>query len=198
MDGIWVQVLVALIAGACGAGVMLAVVCARRRRAREVVGPTVVPPATQSVVSPSPLPDKWLNEVQRCEQAVYRAARAVDAVSSTQARHQLQTVVRRMDAELPNVRALSELGRGLESSESRDDAVVGRVQSQLDDAAARFGMVTDHVLEAVVELVAAPDLSRIHEQVLVLRDQFPLLRPMSAVFGPPPGSAPARALMTAA
>ncbi|MEV0703875.1 hypothetical protein AB0I53_38990 [Saccharopolyspora sp. NPDC050389] len=198
MDGIWVQVLVALIAGACGAGVMLAVVCARRRKTKPAAAPTAVPPATQSVASPSPLPDKWLTEVQRCEQAVYRAARAVDAVSSTQARHQLQTVVRRMDAELPNVRALSELGRGLAASESRDDAVVRRVQSQLDDAATRFGMVTDHVLETVVELVAAPDLSRVHEQVSVLREQFPLLRPMSAVFGPPPGSAPARALMPAA
>jgi hypothetical protein len=192
MDGIWVQVLVALIAGACGAGVMLAVVCTRRRRTEPVAAPPVAP------FVPSSLPDQWLHEVQRCEQAVHRAARAVDAVSSTQARHGLQAVVRRMDAELPNVRALSELGRGLASSEPTDDAVVRRVQSQLDDAATRFGMVTDHVLETVVELVANPDLSRVHEQVTVLREQFPLLRPMSAVFGPEPGSAPARALVSAA
>lgn len=194
MDGIWVQVLVALISGACGAGVMVAVVCAREVRAASAAAPPAAPP----VLAPWPLPDKWLHEVQRCEQAVYRSARAVDAVSSTQARHQLQTVVRRMDAELPNIRALSELGRGLAGSEPPGDAVVRRVQSQLDDAATRFSMVTDHLLETVVELVAAPDLSRVHEQVTVLREQFPLLRPMSAVFGPKPGLAPARTLVRAA
>lgn len=192
MDGFWVQVLVALGAGAFGAGLVLAAVFARRQRVAEA------PAAPALVPLPPPVPDRWLHEVQRCEQAVHRAARAVDAVSSTQARNQLQTVVRRMDAELPNVRALSELGRGLASSDPGDDAVVRRVQSQLDDAAVRFGMITDHVLEAVVNLVAEPDLSRVHEQVTVLRDQFPLLRPMSAVFGPKPGSTPPRSLMPAA
>jgi hypothetical protein len=192
MDGIWVQMLIALLAGLCGAGMMSAIGVARR--ARTVPAP---PPSTASFV-PSASLDQWLHEVQRCEQAVCRAARAVDAVSSTHARQWLQTVVRRMDAELPNVRALSELGRGLAGSEPTDDGVVGRVHSQLDDAATRFGMVADHLVETVVELVAAPDLSRVHEQVTVLREQFPLLRPMSAVFGPGPGSAPARALVQAA
>ncbi len=160
--------------------------------------PVAAPSATPVRSYPSEFPDQWLHEAQRCEQAVYRAARAVDAVSSTQARHQLQTVVRRMDAELPNVRALSELGRGLAGSEPSDDAVVRRVRSQLGDAATRFGMVTDHVLEAVVELVAEPDLSRVNEQVTVLREQFPLLRPMSAVVGTVPDSAPTRSLLPAA
>ncbi|MCI2417038.1 hypothetical protein MOQ72_06345 [Saccharopolyspora sp. K220] len=192
MDGIWVQVLIALLAGSCGAVMMLAIGVARKPR----TAPAPPPPAARYV--PSSSLDQWLHEVRRCEQAVRRAARAVDAVSSSHARQWLQTVVRRMDAELPNVRALSELGRGLAGSEPGDDAVVRRVHSQLDDAATRFSMVADHVVETVVQLVADPDLSRVHEQVTVLREQFPLLRPMSAVFGPTPGSAPARALVRAA
>ncbi|GAA0505085.1 hypothetical protein GCM10011581_33080 [Saccharopolyspora subtropica] len=190
MDGIWVHVLVAFVAGASGAGVMSAVISTRSRR--------TAPPSPAAQPVPAQVPDQWWHDVQRCEQAVYRAARAVEAVSSEQARHGLQTVVRRMDAELPNVRALAEVGRGVAVGSSRDEAVLRRLQGQLDDAAARFGMVTDHVLEVVVQLVADPDLSRVHEQVTVLREQFPLLRPMSAVFGPEPGSAPARALQRAA
>ncbi|MGP4015222.1 hypothetical protein [Saccharopolyspora sp. 5N708] len=190
MDGIWVQVLTALIAGSCGGGMMLAVGVIRR--------PRTAPPPSSARFSPSAPLDQWLHEVQRCEQAVCRAARAVDAVSSAHARDWLRMVVRRMDAELPNVRALSELGRGLAGGGPGDDAVVRRVRSQLADAATRFGMVADHVVDTVVELVADPDLSRVHEQVTVLREQFPLLRPMSAVLGPEPGSTPARALVRAA
>ncbi|MER7012330.1 hypothetical protein ABT324_12980 [Saccharopolyspora sp. NPDC000359] len=191
MDGFWVQVLIALVAGGCGAGVVLV---ARPGGRRSAVPPPVVP-------RPQPVPaqrhDPWLQDVRRCEQAVHRAARAVDAVSSTRARQNLQAVVRRMDAEIPNVRALAELGRGLMSS-GGDAVVLRRVRGQLADAVVRFGMVTDHVLEAVVELVADPDLNRVHQQVVVLREQFPLLRPMSAVFGPVPGSTPARTLAPAA
>lgn len=190
MDGFWLQVLIALVAGGCGAGVVLV---SRTRGERPE-------PAAPSQLAAVPLvqaqsPDRWLHDVRRCEQAVHRAARAVDAVSSAQARQNLQAVVRRMDAELPNVRALAELGRGLTSA---DAAVLNRVRGQLEDAVVRFGMVTDHVVDAVVELVADPDLARVHQQVVVLREQFPLLRPMSAVFGPKPGSAPARALLSAA
>ena len=86
-----------------------------------------------------------------------------------------------MEAELPDVRALVELGRGL--GEERGDAAA-RVRQQLEDASVRFLMVTDDVLEMVVELVAAPDLNRVNQQVTVLREQFPLLRPMSAVLAP--------------
>lgn len=190
MDGFWLQVLIALVAGGCGAGVVLV---ARTRRRRPEPAATPQPAAVQPVQAQPQ--DRWLHDVRRCEQAVHRAARAVDAVSSTQARQNLQAVVRRMDAELPNVRALAELGRGLTSA---DAAVLSRVRGQLEDAVVRFGMVTDHVVEAVVELVADPDLARVHQQVVVLREQFPLLRPMSAVFGPKPGSAPTRTLLPAA
>ena len=190
MDGFWVQFLVALAAGVCGAALTLLVVNRTRRTPGGAVSappPPFVPPAR---------PEYWRHQVQRCEQAVLRAARAVDAVSSAQARNGLQAVVRRMEAELPNVRALAELGRGLPDGSPHGDEVLPRLRSQLEDAAARFGMVTDHVLEAVVELVADPDLSRVHGQVEVLRDQFPLLRPMSAVFGP--AGPPSRSLLPVA
>ncbi|MER5394414.1 hypothetical protein [Saccharopolyspora sp. NPDC002686] len=198
MDGFWVQVLIALVAGACGAGVVLAASTGRRRTAPAPLPqqPAPAPPVQAQLVQVRPQ-DRWLHDVRRCEQAVQRAAQAVEAVSSAQARQQLHAVVRRMDAELPNVRALAELGRGLTSTGS-DEEVLHRVRGQLEDAAVRFGMVTDHVLEAVVELVADPDLNRVHHQVVVLRDQFPLLRPMSAVFGPTSESAPARTLLPAA
>lgn len=94
-----------------------------------------------------------------------------------------------MDAELPNVRALVELGRSLDAGGHDDEPATGRVLGQLEDAVMRFGMVTDQVLQAVVELVAAPDLGRVHQQVTTLRDQFPLQRPMSAVLGGQPDSA---------
>ncbi|MBF6507985.1 hypothetical protein IU422_09540 [Nocardia farcinica] len=192
MDGFWVQVLIALVAGGCGAGVVLAARTGRRRPAPVAVPQPVQPPPAQAQP-----PDPWLHDVRRCEQAVHRAGCAVDAVSSTRARQNLQAVVRRMDAELPNVRALAELGRGLTAS-GADAAVLRRVRAQLADAAVRFGMITDHVVEAVVELVANPDLNRMHQQVVVLRDQFPLLRPMSAVFGPKPAATPTRTLAPAA
>ena len=50
------------------------------------------------------------------------------------------------------------------------------------------GAATDQVLEAVMELVATPDLARVHERVVALRDQFPLQRPMSALLVAEPGA----------
>lgn len=206
MIGFWVGVLVAATAGAVGAGSVLAM-CGSRRRG--VMGqpvespteqPTGTPHTSQANTDQENTPESstshartsdiearsgsWMQEMQRCEQAVRRAARAVDSVSSSQARQRLQSVVRRMDAELPNVRALVELGRGLDSAAQRDEAAIGRVRSELDDAATRFAMVTDRIVDAVVELVAAPDLDRMRQQVEVLREQFPLLRPLSTLLAP--------------
>jgi hypothetical protein len=194
MAELWVQVLIALIAGVLGAAAML-MVCrrARRKALASPVSQAMVadpPPAATDPLSPSvPRLDRWLHQMRRCEQAVRRAARAVDSVSSTPARTGLQSVVRRMDAELPNVRALVELGRSLDAGGRDGEPATGRVLGQLDDAARRFGMLTDQVLQAVVELVAAPDLGRVHQQVAALRDQFPLQRPMSAALGGQPESA---------
>ncbi|MFB9569998.1 hypothetical protein [Saccharopolyspora hordei] len=192
MDGSWVQVLVALVAGAVGAGVVLVVRLGRRRAEppRPQPRPDPVPPVE---VRP---PDCWVRELRRCEQAVHRAARAVDAVSSTPARQNLQAVVRRMGAELPDARALAELGCGLASTGS--DAA-RRVREQLEDAAVRFGAVTDHVVAVVSDLVTDPDLSRVQQEVTALRAQFPLLRPMSAVLNPTPAptSTPDRSLLPA-
>lgn len=178
MDGFWVDVLVAVLAGAVSAGTMF--VLFNRKSARPAPEVVESPPSCTGP-APQPRPDPWLEQLHRCEQAVYRAYRAVDSVSSTRARNGLQAVVRRMEAELPDVRALVELGRGL--GEERGNAAA-RVRQQLEDASVRFLMVTDNVLEMVVELVAAPDLNRVNQQVTVLREQFPLLRPMSAVLAP--------------
>lgn len=104
----------------------------------------------------------------------------------------LRSVVRRMEAELPNVDALVELGRSFDngSGSAREHAATARVIEQLDDAVTRFALITDQVVETVVQLVAEPDLDRVHEQVAALREQFPLLRPMSALVGTAPGEPP--------
>lgn len=166
MDQIWLQVLVALMAGCAGAGVVLAL----RRRPEEQVAAEAPDPL------PRRSPDVWEPHVQHCEQAVLRASRSVEAMSSQQVRNRLRTVVRRMDAELPNLRVLAELGRGLGST-SRDAEVAGRVRAELTEAEKRFGAVTGEVLE----LVEDPDAERVGE----LRGRFPLLRPISAVLPEP-------------
>lgn len=196
MDGFWLAVLVGTFAGGISAaGTLLA---CRLPRERSVPPEPVVPPRP----AVEPRGDHGLGErdrvgtllrdLHRCEQAVVRARCAVESVSSARAREALLMVVRRMDAELPNVEALVEVGRGLGAGArprglpdaERGDEVLRRVRGQLSDVAERFSMITDHVLDIVVDLVAAPDLHRMHHEVAVLRDQFPLLRPLSAVFGP--------------
>ncbi|QUH05259.1 hypothetical protein HUO13_34785 [Saccharopolyspora erythraea] len=192
MDGFWVQVLVAVVAGAVGAAASMVFAASGRRRVpgrqqrQEVPAPP--PPAAPAVP-----PDRWLPQLQRCEQAIRRAGSAVESVSSAHARQTLNSVVQRMDAEMPHIRALVELGRGLDADAVGQEVVLHRVHQQLEDAAVRFAMFTDHVLEVVLQLVADPDMSRVHQQVTVLREQFPLLRPMSAVLAPE--SAPPRSLL---
>ena len=167
MEQIWLQVLVALMAGCAGAGVVLVL----RRRPQEQV-------AAEEEPEPLPrmAPDVWEPHVQHCEQAVLRASRSVEAMSSQQGRNRLRTVVRRMDAELPNLRVFAGLGRGLGGS-SRDAEIAGRVRAELTEAEERFGAVTGEVLQ----LVEDPDAERVRE----LRDRFPLLRPISAVLPEP-------------
>jgi hypothetical protein len=177
MGGLWVQLLVALIGGAVGAAAILGA-SRRRRELAEPLPDLPLRTASERPASAAPGLDRWLHELQRCEQAVYRAAQAVESVSSSTARLDLHSVVRRMDAELPNVLVLVELGRGLDVG-GRDESA--RVLQQLDDAATRFGTVADQVLEMVVDLVAAPDLDRVHRQAMTLREQFPLQRPLSAL-----------------
>jgi hypothetical protein len=195
MIGFWVEVLVAVIAGAAGAGVVLGLSGRRGGidgtggQASESTEPRATP--CEPVTADS---ESWCCQERRCEQAVRRAGDAADSVSSAQARQELRSVVRRMGAELPNVRALVELGRGLQA-DSSDDEAVDRVRDQLDDAAVRFAAVTDGLVEAVVDHVAAPDLDRVRRRVGVLREQFPLLRPMSSLFGPGERSRPSRALV---
>lgn len=201
MDGFWLAVLVGTFAGGLGAAATLLACSLLRRRS---VPPEQPPPAVgepsrdHGLGEPNPA-DTLLRDLHRCEQAVARARCAVESVSSARAREALLMVVRRMDAELPSVEALVEVGRGLGSPggvphAERGDAVLRRVRGQITDVAERFGMITEHVLDIVVDLVAEPDLHRMHREVAVLRDRFPLLRPMSAVFGPaehvPAGTAP--------
>ncbi|WP_433870367.1 hypothetical protein [Saccharopolyspora sp. CA-218241] len=192
MGALWMQVLTALSAGVVCAG-MVAVVL--RTRSAPAPVPDDPGPAFGDPAAPA-LPDPWSVQVQRCEQAVHRARCAVEAISSASARHALQAVVRRMDAELPSARALAELGRGLDrGGRAGDTAVLDRVVRQLDDAVERFGAITGEVLDAVVDLVADRDLDRLHERVLVLREQFPLLRPMSSLVSPAPSPAAPKALV---
>lgn len=181
MNALWPAVLAGAVAGALAAAVLLRLLSARS--GRTVSAPVPVQPARY---------DCWARDLDRCARAVSRATSAVHSVSSAPAREGLLMVVRRMDAELPNVAALVELGRGLAAEDPPEQArgaqVRGRVRGQVADAAERFGSIAEELLEIVGRLVADPDLSRLHGDVAVLRDQFPLLRPMSAVFQQEPAA----------
>ncbi|MEU6127646.1 hypothetical protein ABZ805_00595 [Saccharopolyspora sp. NPDC047091] len=210
MNGFWLAVLAGTVAGSLGAAIThfaWAGPWARRLRPEAMAARATEAAATEAagievagteasrtardaaaprlLGEPGPV-DGWLRDLHRCEQAVARARRAVEAVSSVRAREALLVVVRRMDAELPNVQALVEVGRGLdaapESADRRDREVLRRVRDQVAEAAACFAAITEDVLDVVVDLVAAPDLTRMHREVAVLRDRFPLLHPLSEVF----------------
>lgn len=180
MNALWSAVLAGAVAGALAAA-LLRLLSARSSRTTSAPAP----------VRPDRY-DCWARDLDRCEQAVSRAASAVHSVSSAPAREGLLMVVRRMDAELPNVAALVELGRGLAAEnppeQARGAQVRGRVRGQVADAAERFGSIAEELLEIVQRLVADPDLSRLRGDVAVLRDQFPLLRPMSAVLRQEPAA----------
>lgn len=95
-------------------------------------------------------------------------------------------MVRRMEAELPDVRALVELGRGLEGQHADPDAV-RRVREQVEEAATRFAALAGQLVEVVEHHVGDPDLARLNTEVAALRGRFPLLRPLSAVLEPSAG-----------
>lgn len=117
----------------------------------------------------------------------------MDSISSARLRERLSPVVRRMAAELPNVRALAELARGLESgaacagdplpAPSHAGAVAGRTREQLDNAASRFAGIADEVLETVADLADEPGPDGVPERVAALRERFPLTCSMSEVLG---------------
>lgn len=191
MAGLWIQLLVALVGGVIGATMALGA-CARHRRTAKP-RPAEEPPAegvpaddvTERPVPVRPGLDRWAHRMLLCQQAVDQAERSVDSLSSGPARSDLCSLVRRMDAELPSVRALVELGRGLDASARDDRAAATRVLRQLDDAVAHFAALAEQIVEVVGELVAAPDLGRVHHRVEVLRERFPLQGPLSALLTDP-------------
>ena len=166
MDAL-LNLIIGVLAGCAGAGLVL---LTRGRRTA---------PEPSPVVTVQPVPaDPWSPALLRCEQAVHRAGQAVEAISSRATRNRLQAVVRRMDAELPDVRVLAELGRGLGDSR-REVEIARRVRAQLAGAAGRFAEVTGELLE----LVAEPD--DVERRVARLRDGFPLVPPLSCVLAEP-------------
>lgn len=180
MAGLWLQLLVALVGGAIGAAMALGASAHHRRPDVPRLADAAVEPPAPTAPGPHGL-DRWSHRMRLCQQAVDRAERSVDSVSSGPARCDLRSVVRRMDAELPSVRALVELGRGLDASRRDDRVAATRVLRQLDDAQAHFAALAEQIVDTVADLVAAPDLDRVHDRVEALRDQFPLQRPMSAL-----------------
>ncbi|PRW63890.1 hypothetical protein [Actinopolyspora mortivallis] len=124
--------------------------------------------------------DTWRCELARCEQAVSRSARAVDTVSSCPLRQGLRHVVHRMEAELPTVRTLVELGHELDG-QRRHDATLLRVRRQVHAAAEEFTGFADRLTATVSEIAAEPDPDRARERIEALRACFPLLPPMSTI-----------------
>lgn len=200
MAGFWVRVSVVLVVGvlvalvvlwtywnAAGRGPHVSVERARAARGPDTSGPRSVGTAVGGTDVPPTIRDAWLCEQNRCEQAVRRAARAVDTVSSERARRCLRRLVHRMDAELPYVRALVELGRRLEPTPPAErDAATARVYRQLAVAATRFDETADELARSVAELVADADLGAVRSRTDVLRERFPLVPSMSALAKPPP------------
>ncbi|QGK71638.1 hypothetical protein GIY23_20820 [Allosaccharopolyspora coralli] len=181
----WVFVLVVVAAGVCGAALALVAASWRRDHHVEVAAAVASTlPTTRPVLCSVPA-GRWSAPLHRCEQAARRAGLAADTVSSNRARQRLHSVVRRMDAELPSVRALAELGRSLDTDPSRDREAVNRVHRQLTEAGERFGAVTDRMLRIVVELVDDGDGERAGRQVGELRERFPLSPPLSDVLARP-------------
>lgn len=208
MDGYWLPVSAAAVVGACALLLLVALVVRARRRVTAPRSPVDVAGAgpvgangVDEAVSRAgagggmpaagrPQRVEWPSAVTSCELSLSRARRAVDAVSSQEARNCLHVVLRRMDAELPNVRVLAELGTSLQ--QTADGPAVQRVRAQLQDAVHRYALFAEELLGEVEELVHEADLDRTRQHVESLRRRFPLLRPMSElVDGPrPPALAP--------
>ncbi|GAB2757284.1 hypothetical protein GCM10027174_36690 [Salinifilum aidingensis] len=117
---------------------------------------------------------------RHCEQAVQRCLRAVEAVTAESARSELAALVRRMDAELPTVRALVALADELAAG-SDGRTAVAHVDAGLAEAARGFDALAAEVLALIDELPRLPGRQRTSERTARLRSRFPLAPPMSAV-----------------
>ncbi len=111
-----------------------------------------------------------------------RCLRAVEAVTAEAARSELMALVRRMDAELPTVRALVALGDELAAS-SGGCAAAAQVDEGLDETARGFDELAAEVLALIDELPRLPGRQQTSERAARLRNRFPLAPPMSAVTG---------------
>lgn len=181
MDGSWTALVCALPAGVCGAAVVVAI--SRLRSGRQPPAESV--PRARG--SGPPVRCDWQGFVHRCERAVSDADRVVETLSSEPARKGLRAVVRRMDAELPEVRVFAELGRGLEEDPVGREVALTRVAGQLSTGVTRFVRRSQEVSGVVDELVRTADFERARRAVAALRAQFPLLPPMSVLCADPIG-----------
>ncbi len=202
MSGFVTHLIVALLAGAFGTLLGLSFrrsssEPARGRREQRRTSPAaeVVPEGEQCSNQHR---DRWLCELNRCEQAVRRAVRAADTVSSLPVRRGLRQVVYRMDAELPTVRTLVELGREFDSAAPEAEPAAGgevsaeqgsstrratsrRLHRQLREASAVFTSFADRLTEVVAELSAETDPDHAQTRIAGLRERFPLLPSMSEI-----------------
>ncbi len=207
MAGFWMQLIVPALAASFGVAAVVWLTRHPSVRARgggsegSVVGNATGRSACDAERRATAHRDPWTSALNRCEQAVCRAARVADTVSSEHVRRVLRCVVHRMDAELPHVRALVELGWRLDADAQRDGQaqgygqvqghgpgaglVVTRVHQHLAEGANGFSAVADDVERSVSELVADADLERARKRAGLLRERFPLLPPMSSVLGSP-------------
>ena len=170
MDGSWTALVCALPAGMCGAAVVVAI--SRLRSARQPPVESVPrarggdPPVREDDL---PVRCDWQGFVRRCERAVSDADRVVETLSSEPARRGLRAVVRRMDAELPEVRVFAELGRELENEPGSREVVLTRVAGQLSTGVTRFVRRSQEVSGVVDELVRTADFERARRAVIVPR-----------------------------
>ncbi len=204
MSGFVTHLIVALLAGAFGTLLGLSFRRSsseptRARRARQRTSPAAeAVPSSEQRASRHRNRDRWLCELNRCEQAVRRAVRAADTVSSQPVRRGLRQVVHRMDAELPTMRTLVELGREFDSAAAEAKPGAGeaapaerdsserrttswRLHRRAREASAEFTSFADRLTEVVAELNAEGDPEHAQTRISGLRERFPLLPSMSEI-----------------
>ncbi len=128
---------------------------------------------------PPPAPrvnDAWSRLLAGCEDPVRRSAAAVRDLPPSPARDWVWHIVAGMEAELPTARHLAETGRRLHPPR-QPRLTEHPLWLRLREAGEAFAASERRVGEVVAQLVAQPDLNRVDDQLQLLEQQLPHLRP---------------------
>ncbi|MCK2236770.1 MULTISPECIES: hypothetical protein [unclassified Crossiella] len=136
-------------------------------------------PPQQPYRMPLPPPrvnDAWSRLLEACEQPVQRCDQALAAVPPSPAKDWLGQIVATMRAELPTARGLAETGRRLHP-DRQPRLNEHPLYRRLYAATQEFAATERRIGEVITQLVAQPDLKRVDNQLQLLEQQLPHLRP---------------------